>query len=497
MADPHRRNRRSARSHKPPNEALRESEEKYRSIFRDSRAGKLLVSPDGRFLEANRAMCEFLGYSEEELLGKDIAALTYPEDLAKTVEAVHHVFAEGKNLLGLEKRYLHKDGLPRWGEIISSVVRGPDGKPKYHLAQIVDITERKKAEEALRAAEVRYAELIDSVRAIVWRANARTFQTTFTSKHAEEILGYPVECWLGTPKFWVDHICSEDKESVISLTSSAIAEKRKHDFEYRMIASDGSIVWLRNIVNVIVENDQPAELVGVSVDITARKKAEEALARFGGRLIEAQEKERLHVARELHDDVGQLLALLAIKLQKIENELPSDSSAPLRTDVQQSVSQILEICSTVEVLSHRLHSSKLELQGLASAMKGFCQEFSEQQGVKIDFTHRDVPRDLSPEVSLCLFRILQESLRNCAKHSGSADFTVHVEGSPDHLQLTVCDSGIGFDVEQAIQKRGIGLVSMSERVALMKGILHIGSGPRGGTEVKVQLPLAKNRAVGI
>jgi signal transduction histidine kinase len=253
---------------------------------------------------------------------------------------------------------------------------------------------------------------------------------------------------------------------------------------------------MRKIVNITVQNAQPKELVGSSIDVTEHERAEEPMASLSSRLIETQEEERRYIARELHDDVGQQLTILAIKLQKIEDELPVDLPAPLRNDVQESVNQISEICRTVHALSHRLHSSKLEALGLANAMKGFCQEFSEQQKVKIDFTHRDVPCDLPQDVSLCLFRILQESLHNAAKHSGCTNFTVHVEGLPGQIQLTVRDSGIGFDLEHAVQNRGLGLVSMRERLGLLKGTLHIASRPQRGTEVKVQLPLAKSRMAG-
>jgi signal transduction histidine kinase len=137
------------------------------------------------------------------------------------------------------------------------------------------------------------------------------------------------------------------------------------------------------------------------------------------------------------------------------------------------------------------------LMGLVSAMKGFCQEFSEQQALKIEFTHRDVPMDLPQDISLCLFRILQESLQNAAKHSGCTNFAVHVKGLPDQIQLTVRDFGIGFDVEQAIQQSGLGLLSMRERLGLLKGTLQITSRPKDGTEVKVQLPLAKSLSTNV
>lgn len=272
--------------------------------------------------------------------------------------------------------------------------------------------------------------------------------------------------------------------------------------EKRFFHKDGSQIWGQVSVSLLNTNQGSAQFViGMVSDITAQKKVEanlyqrdRELQQLAGRLIEAQEEERRRIARELHDDVGQQEALLALRLQRIAHALPSDIPAAMRNDIEQSIHQTSEICSTIVALSHRLHSSKLELRGLVSAMRGFCQEFSEQHTTKIDFTHRDVPKDLPQDISLCLFRILQESLQNAAKHSGCTDFSVYVEGLPDQVQLIVRDSGIGFDVEQAIQQRGLGLLSMRERLGLLNGTLQITSRPQDGTEVRVQLPLAKSRA---
>jgi PAS domain S-box-containing protein len=276
--------------------------------------------------------------------------------------------------------------------------------------------------------------------------------------------------------------------------------RTSYRMEKRFFHKDGSQIWGHVSVSLLNTNHGRTPLIiGMVIDITAQKMAEaklhqrdRELQQLAGRLMEAQEEERRHIARELHDDVGQQQALLAIRLQNIQRELPTDVAAPLRNDVQQSINQILDLCRSVVALSHRLHSSKLELRGLVSAMKGFCQELSEQQAVKIDFTDHDVPTDVPQDVSLCLFRILQESLQNALKHSGCSEFTVCVQGLPGRLQLTVRDSGVGFDVEGAIHQRGIGLLSMRERLGLMKGTLHISSRPQRGTEVKVQLPLPKS-----
>jgi signal transduction histidine kinase len=136
-----------------------------------------------------------------------------------------------------------------------------------------------------------------------------------------------------------------------------------------------------------------------------------------------------------------------------------------------------------------LHSAKLQYLGIAAAMRGFCQEFAEQQRLEIDFKAHDVPSPLSPDISLCLFRVLQEALHNSAKHSGVRQFEVRLWGRSDQIHLTVKDSGAGFDREAAKESRGIGLISMEERLKLVKGTLSINSQPKRGTTIDARVPL--------
>jgi signal transduction histidine kinase len=149
-------------------------------------------------------------------------------------------------------------------------------------------------------------------------------------------------------------------------------------------------------------------MIGMVADVTEHKLAEEALSKIGGRLIEAHEEERTWIARELHDDIGQQLALLANNLALIAQELP-DSIAEIRNRATKQLKRVHEISADVQAISHRLHSSKLRLLGIVAAAKGFCQEFSEQQKVEIDFIHVDIPAAVPEEISLCLFRVLQET----------------------------------------------------------------------------------------
>jgi signal transduction histidine kinase len=230
-------------------------------------------------------------------------------------------------------------------------------------------------------------------------------------------------------------------------------------------------------------------MVGMVADITERKLAEEALSKIGGRLIEAHEEERASIARDLHDDIGQQLALLSNSLAMMGQDLP-DSIAEIRNRIGEQLKRVHGISADVQALSHRLHSSKLQLLGIVVAAKSFCQEFSEQQKVKIDFTHVDIPRTVPEDISLCLFRVMQEALQNAVKHSGARHFEVEVRGASDAIHLTVRDSGLGFDPEAAVNNRGLGLVSMHERVNLAKGTFSIESEPERGTTIHVRLPLS-------
>jgi len=231
-------------------------------------------------------------------------------------------------------------------------------------------------------------------------------------------------------------------------------------------------------------------MIGMVADITQRKLAEEALAGVGRRLIEAQEQERTRIARELHDDIGQRLALLAVELEQLHQELPNPPE--IRSRMGELQKQTSAIAADIQTLSHELHSAKLEYLGIAAAMRGFCKEFGKQQKAEIDFKTHDLPSPLSPDISLCLFRVLQETLRNSAKHSGVRRVEVQLWGTSDEIHLMVNDSGVGFDSEAVKGSGGLGLISMEERLKLLKGTLSVESEPEGGTTIHARVPLSSD-----
>jgi PAS domain S-box-containing protein len=223
-------------------------------------------------------------------------------------------------------------------------------------------------------------------------------------------------------------------------------------------------------------------------DITRRKQIEEMLSGMTRKLIEAQEKERARIARELHDDINQRLAMLAVELEQLK-EHPSEVESRV-PELQKSMA---ELSNDVQAMSHDLHSSKLEYLGVVAGMKSWCKEFGERQKMQIDFSH-DVRSTLSAELGLCLFRVLQEALHNATKHSGVKRVEVQLHEESGEIHLIIRDSGTGFDVDAAVQGKGLGFTSMRERVRLVNGTIAIDSKPMGGTTIHVRVPLESQRA---
>jgi signal transduction histidine kinase len=227
-----------------------------------------------------------------------------------------------------------------------------------------------------------------------------------------------------------------------------------------------------------------------------RRRAEEGLResrrelqRLAGRLLEAQEVERRRIARELHDDLNQELALMALELDVL-GQVPPTSAAEAADRMRELSARVKELSSTVHDLSHRLHPSKLEQLGLVAAIGGLCRELTQRHGLEVKFTHHPEPGVIPPAAALCLYRIAQEALQNVVKHSSSRHASVELSGTVDSIRLRVTDDGVGFVPDAAGCNGGLGLVSMRERLHLVGGELAIDSRPSGGTRIDVRVPVS-------
>lgn len=325
----------------------------------------VIVSPEGRFLSANGSFCDYLGYTQDELLTRTVEAITLPEDWPVFSQRLHRAFQEGRGFHGVEKRCLHKTGRIVYTESSGSLIRNSQGDPQYFVGEVLDVTKRKEAEETI--------------------------------------------------------------------------------------------------------------------------------ASINRRLVDAQEAERARIARELHDDVNQRIALAATDIEKLKQDPPT-STAELRRRLSEVWQQLIAVSTGVQSISHQLHSPQLEYLGIVAAIRSFCREFATRTNVEIDFKADDVPNDVSRDVSLCLLRIVQEALQNATKHSQVRHFEVTLSSSGHQLHLTVIDRGIGFDADKPSAQTGLGLISMRERVRLVNGAISIDSKRMGGTTIHVRVPLGSEYA---
>ena len=248
---------------------------------------------------------------------------------------------------------------------------------------------------------------------------------------------------------------------------------------------------------------QAALIVGLIVASARRRRAEASLRTshvqirdLAGRLITAQEQERTRLARELHDDVGQRMAIIGMELTELDKMLPSGAEAA-HAKVRGVDDIVAALARDVRGISHKLHSSKLEYLGLAIAAGGFCKEISSHHRAAIEYVHENVPTDLDETVAISLFRVLQEALSNALKHSGAQHFRVMLQGSDGQITLQVIDDGRGFDVPAALSGQGLGLIGMQERLRLVSGEVVVDSAPGAGTTVRASAPLrASSRQIG-
>ncbi|MDO8340927.1 MAG: PAS domain S-box protein, partial [Candidatus Woesebacteria bacterium] len=389
-----------------------------------------------------------------------------------------------------------------WALDRTSPLRNAQGEVVGAISTVSDITERRTAEEKLKAVQHHFRDFVNTTDGIVWEADARTFDFTFVSRQAERLLGYTAAEWL-QPGFWVQHLHPLDKEWAPEYCESRTRNLVAHDFEYRFIAGDGRTVWLHDVVTVIEENGAPRWLRGIMVDITRRRQAEEklveladsleakvvertrALRSVAAQLTMTEERERRMLAQDLHDNLGQLLAVIKIKL----TSMPGASLQP-------AIAQVVELVEQADwaarSITQELSPPILQRLGLLPALEWLGEEMQRVYGLAVHVDFDRCSKRLIDEIQAVLYRSARELLINVAKHAGVKDASLTCVCDCAKLVIVVSDAGGGFDpAEHFGEWRGhhsFGLRSIYERITNLGGEMDVDSSPGNGTTVTLSVP---------
>jgi PAS domain S-box-containing protein len=389
-----------------------------------------------------------------------------------------------EELIGLDRGAARrKDGVKVDVEshVLPEIVDGVCAGYFYFLQ---DVSARRAAERALTLSEEIFANAFRLSPVTITISTAGESRLIEVNDKWVELTGYSREEAIGrTPLELGLYEDPEDATRVSRLVAAGGGSVR--NVECRVRARNGSPLATSVSIAEFTVNDQALRVV-VGADLTPLRAAEARLSDVSRKMLDAQELERLRIGRELHDNVGQRLALLnmgLVQAQAVADKLVQALAGNLGDLSKQAAS----ISKDVRTISHDLYSPQLRLLDLAEALNGVCIQLQRHLAIEIAFSSHDVPRPVPADVSLCLFRVLQEGLINAAKHSDTRRIDVELLGTPGAVSLKIRDFGSGFSVGTA--REGLGLVSMRERVAMVGGTFTIASTPRSGTEITVQIPL--------
>lgn len=466
---------------------IRVREKRIGAILENAADGIITIDEKGVIESVNPATLKMFQFEERELLGRNVSMLApVPHQQQHDSYLKNYLSTGTGKIIGKGARELEgrrKDGSNFPISLAVSEMRLEERR--LFIGAIRDMTEQRQLLNALRESDQQLRLITDTLPVLIAYVNS------------EEHFGFINETgaqWYSRPRSKIigahirDVIGAQGYQEIHSLVDNLLSGEMVTN-ERHTLYPDGTKRFTRVTgVPHIGENGSVLGYFMVIDDITKTKVAEIEVRELTNRMIQAQENERRKIARELHDDLGQRLALLAIELELIGRDSPDDFDE-FAAQMSELIDKSKNIAKSVENVSRQLHPSVLEQLGLASALRSLCAEFASQADMEVEFVEHRAPISVPGAVSLNVYRIAQEALSNVGKHSGTRNAVVELRGSAEEVLLTVSDAGVGFD-DKAVDAKSLGLVSMKERVRLLDGRITIRSEIGRGTRIEVLIPLS-------
>lgn len=477
-------------------QAAKQGEAEVRALLDSAAQAIIAVDVAGTIVMANRMTETIFGYRPEELRGRPLDVLI-PEDVRSRHREYHHdfFFHPRRRMMGarLPLRALHKNGSILPVEIGLSYIRTAGGM--FAIAFVTDITERTRIDEERQ----KFVSLADRSPTFIGMCDLH-FRPSYINSAGMRLVGVDSLEEARRTKIQ-DYLFPEDRAFMTNEFFPRVLRDGHSRIEVRLRQlKTGKPIWMLHDVFSIC--DSSSVVIGwatVSIDIGEQKRAERALSvsrqelrALAGRLINAEEEARKQISRELHDDLGQKLAILAFDCGSLllDNALGAEQ---IRQEVRNIETRVVQISQDVRQIAHQLHPSILEDLGITAALRELCHEFSAREGIEAIFCEDQVEKKLPVSIASCLYRVTQEALHNVSKHANARKVCVRLNRVPDGVHLNIHDSGIGFDTNSESFRSGLGIVSMKERVRLVQGEFSINSEPGHGTEVRVFVPFAQEK----
>jgi PAS domain S-box-containing protein len=491
---------------KKAEQALQQSEERYRAIFNSAPAMLHSIDTEGRLVMVSDHWLKTLGYEREEVIGRKVTDFFSEASRHYAGEAVFPDFFRKGYCKDISYQYIKKNGEPMAILLSAIAERDEAGRIVRSLAVSIDVTERQRAEEALKEAQAelsRYAQDLERQVRKRTREIASIFKYTpavvflkdaaghylLINPRFEELFGLNLEDAKGKtdhelfPKEVADQLRRHDRQVLSQAQPSQVEEQVYH--------KDGVRTYLSVKFPLFDEFGLVSGLCGISADITTIKAAQEQLKRLSGSIMTSQENERTLLARELHDELGQLLTVLSMDCTWLQERLAG--ADPKAAERALAMGRLIDrTIEEVRSLAVRLRPGVLDRLGLVDALEWFTNDFEKRSGITCAFEHNQVP-GINDKVATAAYRIAQEALTNVVRHAQASCVNVVLQGQNGFLSLSVSDNGRGFNPAELSGPEGLGLLGMRERASLVGGELEVNSVIGSGTQVYFKVPLESSR----
>lgn len=489
------------------------TEGRFRLAFENAPIGMAVVDFDYSFRRVNSALCAALGYAANELLERKFVDITHADDIVRDTNLADKLFRGEIPSYRIEKRFVKKNGELAWLDVTALMIRGETGTPLYGLAMVENITDRKRAEEALRTSEERYRSFVVNSSEGIWRVDVE--QPIDVTLPADEQLslfykhGYLAECNDAMARMhgyeraddivglrFGDSRFASHPASTSSMRKLIASNYRLLDLQTEEFDGKGSVRFFStNLIGIII-NERLVRIWGVQRDQTEQKRtalelehSHQQLRQLSGHLHALREREKSEVAREIHDTIGQSLASIKIEIGLLEKKL-TDKPDPdeLKKRLDEISASLDETILSVKAIATELRPGVLDKFGLPAAIEWQCEEFSRRMEIECKCSVPILELNINAVISTALFRILQEALTNVVRHSHATMVNVVLTADDSRVSLTINDNGRGITEEELKAPSSLGLLGMRERVEFLRGSFSVVGKAGRGTTIRATFP---------